>query len=416
MDIREEISMGIRRFKMDMLKKLPFYGDIMMRIRVIEDETIETACTDGREIRYNPVFFAQLSKGARNYVYMHEVLHILFLHWRRISERDPYIWNIACDYVVNGTLDNIVWKMDHEKIEFVRPAGLCVLPHKYEGEGAEELYNILVQRPQRKGMLRIVDLPGGGNGKKSDDKNNGDKNAEKNDDGKNEENDDLTRDELSEAEQLENEAKVKEMIREALQKAGPDSAWSIPKSFFRLVKSKILPWNVLLREYMNERVDDASYYTPERKYIHMGLILPGESKTEDLGEIWAFIDTSGSIGGQDMNEFVTQLHRISREFHCHMNLAFWDTSVHDVHKNIKNADMLLELGRRFYGGTNLNCVYDYLKAEKINPEVLIILTDGYFGTLRESPGGLKKKTIVVLTGKGSKEMKKDNEIGKLARL
>ena len=168
---------------------------------------------------------------------------------------------------------------------------------------------------------------------------------------------------------------------------------------------------------MTERIKEASYYTPERKYIHMGLIIPGESKEEDeLGDIWAFVDASGSINQNQMNQFITQLYRISKEFHCKVNLAFWDTKVVEVHKNIDRADKLLKIKRRYMGGTDINCVYRYIKEENIKPEVMIVLTDGYYGTLKESAGKLRKKTILVLSPHGCRQVGKNNEIGRLARL
>ena len=48
---REQIRQRLQRFKMDMMKQYPFYGDIMMHIPLREDSTIRTAMTNGREIR-----------------------------------------------------------------------------------------------------------------------------------------------------------------------------------------------------------------------------------------------------------------------------------------------------------------------------------------------------------------------------
>ena len=102
---RLAISQGLKRFKMDMLKMLPFYGDVLMRLPVIEDDDIPTACTNGLRILYSPVFFSGLTQGQRNYVLMHEVLHVLLFHCTRRGPRRPDLWNIACDHMVNAMLD-----------------------------------------------------------------------------------------------------------------------------------------------------------------------------------------------------------------------------------------------------------------------------------------------------------------------
>ncbi|MBP3238882.1 MAG: hypothetical protein J6M24_07405 [Lachnospiraceae bacterium] len=397
MGIKEEIGNGLLGFKMGMLGRMPFYGDIMMYIPVFEDHMIKTACTDGSQIKYNPDFFALLSEGERNYVYMHEVLHILFLHWKRWGKRDRYLWNIACDYVVNGTLDNMAESIRDKNIVFEKPQGLCCIHGIYDGTSAEEYYEWLLKSKNNAAKpLMIQDISG-------------------------EDFEDGIDDEAKDCEESEKEERVKELIKKAIEAsaktADTESMKGIPGSFFRLVETKRLPWYRLLRDFMTERIEDASYYTPERKYIHMGLILPGESKSdEELKEVWAFLDTSSSIGDKDMDAFITQLYRIAKEFHCNYNIAFWDTAVREVHRNVQDKEKLLGLRRKFYGGTVIDCVYEYLKTQKIDPEAMIILSDGFFGRPKADTEAYRKKTILVLTEKGDRSIGKVNSIGKLARL
>lgn len=101
----EEIRRGLLKFKMDMLRHMPFYGDILMKVPMIEDKNISTACTNGKNIRYNPDFLRKLSEGERNYIFLHEVMHIMMMHWKRCGDRDPELWNIASDWMVNSKLD-----------------------------------------------------------------------------------------------------------------------------------------------------------------------------------------------------------------------------------------------------------------------------------------------------------------------
>ena len=46
------IAQEIERFRMELLRKLPFYGDIIMRIPFEENRSIRTAQTNGRRIEY----------------------------------------------------------------------------------------------------------------------------------------------------------------------------------------------------------------------------------------------------------------------------------------------------------------------------------------------------------------------------
>lgn len=55
-----------------------------------------------REIYVNPA--AGLDSDECRFVVAHELLHVGLLHHRRRGSRHPFLWNIACDYVINGWL------------------------------------------------------------------------------------------------------------------------------------------------------------------------------------------------------------------------------------------------------------------------------------------------------------------------
>ncbi|MEV6645734.1 hypothetical protein [Amycolatopsis sp. NPDC051371] len=54
------------------------------------------------EIHVNPS--AALTAEEWRFVLAHEMLHAALRHDLRVLGRDPYLWNVACDYVVNGWL------------------------------------------------------------------------------------------------------------------------------------------------------------------------------------------------------------------------------------------------------------------------------------------------------------------------
>ena len=198
------------------------------------------------------------------------------------------------------------------------------------------------------------------------------------------------------------EEELREIIRQAAiqcRSAG-DTAF-VPNEVLRLIESKSLSWKELLQDYLSEaQNEEASYLSPERKYLHRGLILPGYGKEDtQIEEIWAFVDSSGSIGQDAMMQFLTQLWRISKEFSCTMHIAYWNTEVSDVYRNIRRKEDILNCKPMHSGGTDINCVYRWMKDNKINPEIMLILTDGYYGN--PDPQSAKKyrgKTIQVLSG------------------
>jgi predicted metal-dependent peptidase len=68
----------------------PFFGQLALKLRLVEDPTCPTAWTDGVRLGYNPSFVASLSQAELLAVVVHEVLHVTNGHpWRR-EGRPPY--------------------------------------------------------------------------------------------------------------------------------------------------------------------------------------------------------------------------------------------------------------------------------------------------------------------------------------
>ena len=117
------IEQEIQRFKMDLLRKMPFYGDILVHLTFVEDKRILTAATDGKTIFYNSLFLSGLSAGERNFVLMHEFFHVILRHGIRNADgkRDKDIWNTACDIIVNRMLLRLQSNMRTVGIPFEKP-------------------------------------------------------------------------------------------------------------------------------------------------------------------------------------------------------------------------------------------------------------------------------------------------------
>ena len=411
MDVEKEIT----KFKMDLLRKMPFYGDIVMNLPFVPNKKIPTARTNGGMIEYNPDFLGSMSAGKRNFILMHEVFHVLLFHCSRKNERHPRIWNAAADMIVNAMLLERLSFMNENRIAFEKPdSGIFTSVGAWDT--TENLYNKLLldnSTPQSgpdtvrrcvktwRGTLNeeiwpapsdliLVAAPG-----------------EESDDGS------------SSPPALSPEALL-ELIRESASRNRSDTAsCMVPREIYRLTERKTVNWKTLLREFCEaERSDESSYTTPERKYIHMDLILPGYGMTEErLEEIWAFVDSSGSISKTQMEEFLSELYRLVREFKCRLNICYWDTSVTDVYKNLTKEADVFESIPLHSGGTDINCVYRWIRENRADPDVMLILTDGYFGRLDSQVflPSLAKKTILVLNGEIAIDdaMKR---IGKITRL
>lgn len=409
---KQHIADELFAFKMELLRKFPFYGDIVMRLEIIEDTTIPTACTDGKCIRYNPDFFATMVPSEYCFVLMHEVMHALLHHPTRVGNRDPQLWNVACDFIVNEMLRKLTNSFKFKDVNITQPAHALVLPYYVLNQHSvetlyDELYNQHKNRDKGKDHITFTYKSYGSNSRGLVLKLPSDM---------------IFRKEMSDSEKQEIESAIRKLLMESGVKnigSGTGDAW-IPDELLVRKESKKLPWKVLLREYLEDgEYDEYSYFTPERKYIHMDLILPGPGeRTGELGEIWAFIDDSGSITPDEMGEFLTQLYRILKEFSGTMHVAFWNTVVDATYRNIQNYKDIDYIKPKGSGGTDINCVYDYIEKNNIRPEVMLILTDGYYGAINESHirKALKQNTIVVLTKSGDRNTEIAKKIGKVASL
>lgn len=410
------VSEGISEFRTQLLLKMPFFGDLLSHLDIIENSSVDTAATNGRVIYYNQKFFKQLTEGERNFVLMHELMHVILLHVKRKNNKELDFWNVAADYVVNGTLEVLLKKNSYEYwehgydfgIPFEKPSCGCFL-ERYDGQSVEELYRYIyrdnIGNKKRKKYLLLA--PGYNKVVK----------AKLEQVPLNSSDFDIIY-ELDEKELEQLEGEISRMVENAMKTWSKDPSSKVALRQINILRhERKLPWKKLLKRYLNEtELDDSSYDKPERKYLHMDMILPGAAKTTvggDIDNIWVFIDVSGSISESELDTFVTQLYGICKDFDSKVNIGYWDQSIHEVYLNVSKGQ-LHECSSEYSGGTDPTCVYEYLEKNKIDPRVLIILTDGYFDPVEKSMiKKYKSKTIVVLSEEPPTDL---SDMGKLAKL
>ena len=378
----EEIKERMENVRAGIVLEQPFYGTVLAHIPLVPDEKCNTAATDGRRILYSPEYVGTLKAGELKFILLHELLHILLLHFPRRKDRDRTVWNIAADYVINTTL---------QELGYYGPSGVLFPDSTMDwlDKNAEVYYAQLINTEDeaiKKMIARLKAAHGDpvyGWAVPSD----------------------LTGDYADLT--PEEEEEIRRLVKDAVNKAviiGGKVPSLISELYF--TSPKYLPWKKLLKEYLQEsEPDDSSYCRPERKYLHMDMIVPGADPDEnDLGEIWAFIDSSGSISEETTMEFLTQLRRILSSYSCVFNIAYWDTTVNCIYKNIRKKDDLLKCKPRWSGGTDVKCVYDYIENNRIQPYLMLILTDGQFDDMEAVPKPLRKNTIMVLSEDCGRDM------------
>lgn len=125
------------------INSFPLLGGLAAHFKIIEDSDycqrneIQIAAVDAglKEIYVNPA--AGLTDDELIFVLAHEYLHAGLDHANRAKGRDHYLWNIACDYVVNGWL--------REMHIGTMPENGLLYDETLSGMSAEEIYDELVR-------------------------------------------------------------------------------------------------------------------------------------------------------------------------------------------------------------------------------------------------------------------------------
>jgi len=132
-----------------------FYATAGLHLRDVIDESIPTACTDGRVIRWNPQFLAKQSDEQVRFILLHEILHCLHGHFWRLPITDE--GNVAGDYAINRVLRTVGG--------LKAPAGVLD-DRKFDALAEEEILKALRQQPQQTPQPQPQD--GDGDGDKGD--------------------------------------------------------------------------------------------------------------------------------------------------------------------------------------------------------------------------------------------------------
>ena len=121
----------IQKCILQVRRECSFFGSLMLFAEIEKSKTLPTAATDGRKIFFNEEFLNSLPSQEQNALMLHEVLHMALLHVTRRQSRDPHIWNIAADIVVN---DLII-----RNTSFPLPEG-AITDNRFQDKSVEYIY------------------------------------------------------------------------------------------------------------------------------------------------------------------------------------------------------------------------------------------------------------------------------------
>jgi predicted metal-dependent peptidase len=348
-----------------------FFGALALYARVEVSARVATAATDGRDIFVNPGFFGRLSRAEQEGLLLHEVLHAALEHVPRRGGRDPKLWNIAADIVVNAMVARAGYELPTGG---VRNTGL-------EHLSVEEVYERLLssgkapELPQPD-LLAAPPEDTGGAGEGA-----GAKQAEA---GAGEEAPAGGRD-------------WEQARRQARMVAEGSVHGELPAGLARElegIEAGRLDWRSRLWRYLVRTPADFQGF--DRRFVGAELYL--DALDSETVQVAVAVDTSGSIDRGMLARFLGELQAILRAYpHLRCDLYYADAALHGPHRLRAGGPVPPPVGG---GGTDFRPFFTRLAGEvrRGRAPLAIYLTDGYGRFPTDKP---RHPTLWVLTPGGA---------------
>lgn len=370
-DFSDELIQGLSI----VISKHPFLAVLLLTLHRIEETTVvKRADTNQHTIRFNPDFMASLAPEQRAFAVGHEVLHTMLDHVGRASNYqkigygpdlkafNPKKWNQAADYVVNALLVDMGLKV---------PPPNCLFDPRYNAESlVDDVY---------------CDLP---EPEDNDDNEEGDGEGEGGHGGFDQH--------RPVADNAPNAADVAVAVTQAV--AAQKATGNMPGSLQRFVDAMLKPsksWAEELRDLLRVTLgnDELSWARPNRRKLSLNAMLPHDmpffpgTTGHGMGGVVIGIDTSGSVGQEELRQFMGELSGILTDCRPEWLRVVWtDSVVAGVDAPESPAD-LVTLVPKGGGGTYMPAIFDWVDAEQLRPDICVVLTDGYtdFGSAQPYP-------------------------------
>lgn len=380
-DIETKLAAARTRLILDK----PFLGALVLRLPMIaaDPQWCQTTATDARSFYYNADYINALSLDETQFVLAHEALHCALSHFARRQHRVKLRWDVACDHAVNPLLIK----------DGLKPPPGTLMLDAFEGMTAEEIYPCIdennTDQPMDQHIYDGADVDANSNGQQQGDeqREGGQGKTPRADEAQaggspegaqqkqDSENGAPQPRPLSAGEREALAAQWQQRLAGAAQQA--QQAGKLHGLLARMVGELIqpkLPWRMLLARYMTQVArDDFSYMRPSRREGPM--ILPSLHSAQ--ADIVVALDTSGSIGSDEMNEFLAEINALKGQVRARATLHACDAEL------AKDGPWLFEpweefkLPREFPGGggTDFRPLFDWVERQGRSPDLLLYFTD-----------------------------------------
>lgn len=345
--MNKEVANKLVRARTALILDHPFFGQLALRLKLVEDSAVATLCVDGKEIRYNPDFVAGLSPSLTRSALVHEVGHCVFEHIGRRNGRDPRKWNHAGDYVINAMIKDSGFEIGTNWL--YNPA--------YANMTTDEIYSLLPEDDGKDNKPGPGE-PGG------------------------------SLDECTDGNPGSADTDATDWKIAAIQAAATAKAMGkLPASMARFIDELTAPkvdWRDILRRFITEiSKNDYTWMRPNKRFASQGITLP-TLHSESMGHVVVAIDTSGSISQDMLNAFGAEIKAIVASTRpVKTTVIYCDSAVNHVDEFEANDEMHFDMHGG--GGTDFRPPFDYLQERGETPVCFIYLTDMY-GLFPDDPG------------------------------
>lgn len=371
---KDKIQQKLAAARTRLILDKPFLGALVLRmpLEMADPAWCTTAATDAKKIYYNRDYINQLHASETQFVLAKQALHCALSHFARRSHRIKHRWELACDYAVNPLL---------VEEGFTPPPG-TLIEDSFAGMTAEEIYRCLQD--------------------KDDDEEDNTQNEEQGDDQTTapSTDDDTTESPqqqsapadgsesepdtrgapqpppLSRQEQDNLTVQWQQRLAGAAQQA--QQAGKLSASMARMVEFMLqpkLPWRALLAKYMvaNAR-DDYNYSRPSARRGDPAIF---PSLRSSQVNIVVALDVSGSIGDEEMQEFLAEIDAIKGQLRARISLLACDAQLAEGSPWIFESWEEFKLPKTFTGGggTDFRPVFNWVEQQDQAPELMVYFTD-----------------------------------------
>jgi predicted metal-dependent peptidase len=364
------------------------FSGVFMIGKVSISDTHPTACTNGRDVVYGRAFVDSLDDKQLAFVVVHEAMHKAYRHltvWKGIAKENPQLANAAMDYVIN--LQIVDTDPNGTVVTMPRDADgklLGLLDYKYRDMDTKQVYQLLKKQMEEEGGEEGGDdgQPDNGSGSLPAKSQGQPQDGDGNEQGQGfDEHDWEGAREMTDEEAEELSKDIDSALREGAILAGKLKG-KVPRGIDELLHPKV-DWKEALRDFVKTNTrggDQSTWRRPNRRYLGIDIVMPSaESQKAELFVLG--VDTSGSIGGAMLSQFMGEIKSICDEVTPEtVELLYWDSHVagRETYRGGEVENLVNTTKPRGGGGTTPECVPVFLEAERIAPQCVVMLTDGEF--------------------------------------